>query len=577
MNQYLETYQKWKEQLTNNKELYGELTSIESKPMEIKERFHKYLEFGTGGLRGIIGAGINRMNIYTIRKTSQGLANCLNKIYPSKDKKVVIAYDSRYKSKEFALESALVLIQNGIKAYVFENITPTPLLSYAVVKLEATAGIVVTASHNPKEYNGYKVYWEHGGQITDALAMDITEEINNITNEFEIDVAERSIAEKEKQLIWIKDDLLNSYIQETKQLVLNESLMKYATDLKIVYTPLHGSGLVPFTKLLKEVGFTNIHLVKEQIEADPSFPTVICPNPEEPAACELAVKLAHNVDADIILATDPDADRVGLTIKDSEGNYLHLTGNQTGALLIDYILQMRFEKGTLPSNGLIIKTIVTSEMGAAIAKAYGIKHIDVLTGFKYIGEKVAEFAKTGSNTFLFGYEESYGYLFGSHVRDKDAIQTCLMIAEMALYYKNKGLLIQQRLEQLFEKYGYFQEALVNINLKGFDGQERLERIMEYFRVNHPHEIEGSKITVIKDYLLRKEINCRTQKKERLTLPCSNVLQYFYENGSWCCIRPSGTEPKLKIYFGVKGKNQDDANQQLLNIKKTFLNIVNNID
>lgn len=576
MEQYLEIYQRWKKSLNNNEELHNELVSIETNPAQIEERFYKYLEFGTGGMRGIIGAGTNRMNIFTIRKASQGLANLLKKTYPQQEKKIVIAYDSRYKSKEFALETALVLIKNGIKTYVFEQITPTPILSYAVVQLQATAGIVITASHNPKEYNGYKVYWDHGGQITDSLALAVTEEIKKIDNEFAITIAARSVAEKQGLLVWIKDEILETYLQKTKNLILNEELLKDAAELKIVYTPLHGTGLIPLTRLFQATGFANAHLVKEQVDPDPSFPTVVCPNPEDTAACALAIKLACKINADIILATDPDADRVGLTIKNKEGEYVSLTGNQTGALLIDYLLQMKAQKGTLAPNSILIKTIVTSEMGVAIAKDYGVKHLDVLTGFKYIGEKVAEFAKTKSHSFLFGYEESFGYLLGDYVRDKDAIQTCLIIAEMALFYKKQELDLTQRLEQLFEKYGYFKEDLVNITLPGLKGQAQLAKIIAYFRDNPPTEIAGNKITVRKDYLTAEEYHCFSQKKKPITLPRSNVLQYFFTNGSWCCIRPSGTEPKLKIYFGVKGQSQLDATQQLEKLKKDTLNIIETI-
>jgi phosphoglucomutase len=576
MEQYLLAFQRWKENMRNNEELMNELLSIEKDPSQIEERFYKYLEFGTGGMRGVIGAGTNRMNIFTVRKATQGLANYLNKALPNEEKKVVIAYDSRYKSREFALEAALVLANNGITAYIFTQITPTPLLSFAVVQLQASAGIVITASHNPKEYNGYKVYGEHGGQLTDALSKAVTAEILQIENEFAITVADQQTAEKEGKLIWINDEILELYIKETKKLLLNEELLKDAGELSIVYTPLHGTGLIPLTRLLQESGFSNVHPVQEQITPDCSFPTVITPNPEEKAACALAIDLATKIKADIVLATDPDADRVALTVRTKNNEYLSLTGNQTGALLIDYLLQMRAKKGLLPANGIIIKTIVTSELGVTIAKDYGIKHLDVLTGFKYIGEKIAEYAETKCHTFLFGYEESYGYLIGDFVRDKDAVQTCLLLAEMALYYKKQGTDIAERLEALYQQYGYFQEDLVNITMPGLKGQEQLCKVMDYFRNNPPQEIKGNKITVRKDYLTAKVIDCASITNSPIDLPCSNVLQYFFTTGSWCCIRPSGTEPKLKIYFAVKGKNRQDTEQQLTTLKQGFLEIIESL-
>lgn len=576
MEQYMLAFQRWKENMRNNEELMNELLSIEKDPSQIEERFYKYLEFGTGGMRGVIGAGTNCMNIFTIRKATQGLANYLNKALPHEEKKVVIAYDSRYKSREFALEAALVLANNGITAYIFAQITPTPLLSFAVVQLKATAGIVITASHNPKEYNGYKVYGKHGGQLTDALSKAVTAEILQVQNEFAITVADQQTAEKQGKLIWINDEMLDLYIKETKKLLLNKELLQDAGELSIVYTPLHGTGFIPLTRLLQESGFSNVHPVQEQITPDPSFPTVITPNPEEKAACALAIDLAAKIKADIVLATDPDADRVALTVRTKNNEYLSLTGNQTGALLIDYLLQMKAKKGILPANGIIIKTIVTSELGVTIAKDYGIKHLDVLTGFKYIGEKIAEYAETKCHTFLFGYEESYGYLIGNFVRDKDAVQTCLLLAEMALYYKKQGTDIAERLEALYQQYGYFQEDLVNITMPGLKGQEQLCKVMNYFRKNPPEEIKGNKITVRKDFLTAEEIDCSAIAKAPIELPCSNVLQYFFTTGSWCCIRPSGTEPKLKIYFAVKGKTRQDTEQQLTALKQGFLEIIESL-
>ncbi|HHZ17209.1 MAG TPA: phospho-sugar mutase [Peptococcaceae bacterium] len=576
MEQFLVSFRKWKENVQNNDELTNELVSIETDPRQIEECFCKYLEFGTGGMRGVIGAGTNRMNIYTIRKATQGLANYLQKAFPAEEQKVVIAYDSRYKSRDFALEAALVLANNRIKTYVFEKIAPTPLLSYAVVQLQATAGIVITASHNPKEYNGYKVYGKHGGQLTDAFSNAVTAEIQAVENEFAIPVADQEAAEKEGYLLWLDDKILGRYIQETKKLLLNEELLPEAGDLRIVYTPLHGTGLIPVTRLLKECGFSDVHVVKEQADPDPAFPTVVSPNPEERSACALAIDLARKINADLVLATDPDADRVAFTVRTKSGDYVSFTGNQTGALLIDYLLQMRARKNILPENSIIIKTIVTSEMGVRIAQDYGVKHLDVLTGFKYIGEKIAEFEETKQHTFLFGYEESYGYLIGSYVRDKDAVQTCLLLAEMALYYKKQGSDIAERLEQLYQKYGYFKEDLINITMPGLEGQKQLCKVMSYFRDNPLSEIKGYPIAVRKDYLFSEAIDCACDSKTPIELPCSNVLQYLFTTGAWCCIRPSGTEPKLKIYFAVKGKSPEEAQQQLTALKDGFLELINSV-
>lgn len=567
-NDYMFEYNKWKENAAYAS-ILQELQAIEQEPDAIEERFYKNLEFGTGGMRGIIGAGSNRINLYTIRRTTQGLANYLNSTQAPGDNSVVIAYDSRHLSREFSLEAALVLASNGIKTYVFDEITPTPLLSYAVRELAATAGIVITASHNPKEYNGYKVYNSEGGQITDELAGMITAEINKINNIFAIEAMEQRVAEEKGLLVFLYDEILNKYLDKTLKLVLNQELLQNkASELKIVYSPLHGTGLLPLARLFERSGFSNLHIVEKQAAADPDFPTVICPNPEEEAACSLAVQSAREVDADLILVTDPDADRIGMVVKDEEGHFVQLTGNQTGALLIDYIMQMRSQSGTLPANGVIVKTIVTSHMGAKIAKSYGIGCIDVLTGFKYIGEKIAEFEQTGEYVFLFGYEESFGYLIGTHARDKDAIQTALLLAEMALYHKNNGLTVFKRLQQLFDKFGYFAEDLINIQLDGVEGQQKIKEIMESLRRQVPDGLEALGVRAIKDYLTGIETDLLTGQITKLTLPSSNVVYYVLQDG-WCCIRPSGTEPKLKIYLGSEGDSPLAARDYLNSLRHSL--------
>lgn len=577
MTSYEKSYLKWKDYQHIDSELRDELSSIEDNITEIQDRFYKNLEFGTGGMRGMIGAGSNRMNIYTVRKATQGLVNHIKAVNPDEVgvTKVVIAYDSRHKSRDFALEAALTLAQNKVKAYIFKDITPTPLLSYAVRKLKASAGIVITASHNPKEYNGYKVYGSHGGQITDSLAQAITDEIRAINDVFLIETAPEKEALDYGYLTWLEDDILEEYLLETEKLLFNKDLLRdYSQEINVVYSPLHGTGLVPIKRLFQMVGFKNLHIVSEQAEADPNFPTLVCPNPEEPEACTLALENAKKIGADLILVTDPDADRVGASIKDSDGRFIQVTGNQTGALLIDYILEMRKRNNTLPVNGAIIKTIVTSEMGAEIASKYNIKCLEVLTGFKYIGEKIAEFETSRSYEFLFGYEESYGYLIGAHARDKDAIQTCLLITEMALYHHHQGKSLARRLEELFEEMGYFLEDLINIHLAGVEGQKQIGKIMETLRREPPRIFENYDIRSFKDYLSGQSIDRKTGARSEIDLPRSNVVYYTFEDGSWCCVRPSGTEPKLKVYLGVKEKTRERAVKKLEQRKTALLAYLN---
>jgi phosphoglucomutase len=572
----LAKFQQWLQHPYLDESLRNELKLIIQNEKEITSRFYKDLEFGTGGLRGIIGAGTNRMNIYTVRKATKGLALYIHKnIRWDKLPSVVIAYDSRRMSREFAVEAAKVLADNGIKAFVFKELTPTPVLSFAVRELEATAGIVITASHNPPEYNGYKVYWSDGGQITDNIANAITQEIAKVVDELAVTAMDYDEAVLRGLIVFPGDELVKKYISYVKTLSLQPELIKdRGQEITIVYSPLHGTGNKPVTRILREMGFRNVHVVPEQECPNGNFPTVKYPNPEEHAAFELAMKLGEKIDADILLATDPDADRVGVAVKDDAGKYRVITGNQLGALFLEYILSQRQNQGLLPPNGTVIKTIVTSEIGRAIAAAYGIETIDTLTGFKYIGEKIKEFKEKGERQFLFGYEESYGYLIGDEVRDKDAVQACLLAAEMALYYKTKGLTLYEQLQRIFRKYGFYREDLLSLNLEGKEGQERIVKVMEDFRKGYILTIAGKGIVAVEDYLNQRRSYLLEGREELISLPESNVLKYILEDASWLCIRPSGTEPKLKIYFGVCGGSEVEANDKLLQLKNYMIDIMN---
>lgn len=517
-----------------------ELKEIRGNEKEIEDRFYKDLEFGTGGLRGIIGAGTNRMNKYTVRKATQGLANYIKrKGTEAMGKGVVIAYDSRHMSKEFSEEAALVLAANDIKAYVFEDLRPTPELSFAVRYLKAIAGIVITASHNPPAYNGYKVYGEDGAQVATKLAKDIMEEIQGIHDFYKSVSMDKEEALRGGLLQYIGEEIDNAY----KEAVIGQSLRRkeiqqVGDEVKIVFTPLHGTGNIPIRGVLEEIGFKRVLVVPEQELPDPDFSTVSYPNPEEKAAFQLAIDLAKKEDAHLIIGTDPDCDRVGAVVKNNEGEYVVLTGNQTGALLVDYILSAMKEQNRIPANAAVIKTIVTSEMGATIAKSFGVDVFNTLTGFKYIGEKIKEYEETNEKTFIFGYEESYGYLSGTYARDKDAVVAAMLICEMAAYYFKKGMSLYEGLIELYEKYGYHLEDLKSITLAGKEGMEKIQNTMNAFRENSPAEIGGYQVKVVEDYL----------KQDKL--PKENVLKFLLEKNTWVALRPSGTEPKLKIYCGV---------------------------
>jgi phosphoglucomutase len=562
---YLKEYNMWLDNDYFDEETKKELREIKDNDMEIQERFYKELEFGTGGLRGVIGAGNNRMNIYTVRKATQGLANYI-KISGQEaiDKGVVIAYDSRYMSPEFADEAALVLNANGIKAYVFESLRPTPELSFAVRELGAIAGIVVTASHNPSEYNGYKVYWEDGAQITTPKDVEIIDEVKKVTDYKDVKSIDKETASKEGLYNVIGEEIDDRYIEELKKQIINpEAIKKASEDFSIVYTPLHGTGNIPVRRILDEIGFKNVNVVGEQELPDSNFSTVSYPNPEDIKAFKLAIKLGKEKNADVILATDPDADRLGVLVK-KDDDYVALTGNMIGVLLLDYILSQKKANNKLPENGAVIETIVSTDMASVIADSYNVKLFKVLTGFKYIGEKIKVFKEEGSYEYLFGFEESYGCLIGTHARDKDAVVATMMVCELGAYYKLKGLTLYDALINVYEKYGYYKETLESITLKGIEGVNKIKHILSTLRNVPPKDINGIKVIEAVDYL------------EDTELPKSNVLYYTLENGSWFCVRPSGTEPKIKFYFGIKDSSNDEADKHLEEFSKGVMKIINDI-
>ena len=572
---YLKEYERWCTEPAFDEKTKKELLEIKGNDEEIKDRFYKNLEFGTAGLRGIIGAGTNRMNKYTVTQATQGLANYIKKNH-GENKGVAIAYDSRNMSIEFSKWTALCLNANGIKTYRFESLRPTPELSFALRYLGCIAGIVITASHNPAEYNGYKVYWEDGAQIVAPVDKEIMNEVKAVTDFSEIKDMTLEDAKKSGLYNEIGEEVDNAYIGELKKLVLNEDIIrKVQKDLKIVYTPLHGTGNLPVQRILKEIGFENVYVVPEQEKPDGNFSTVTYPNPEDKKAFALALDLAHEVDADIVLATDPDADRLGIYAKDTKtGEYMPFTGNMSALLIAEYELSQKKAKGILPKNGALITTIVSSNMAAAIAKEYGVKLIEVLTGFKYIGEQIKLFEKTKENEYVFGFEESYGCLIGTHARDKDAIVAVMALCEAAAYYKNEGLTLWDQMINIYEKYGYYKEGQIAITMKGIDGAEKIKAILENLRKNPPKTLANYEVIETRDYESGVIQNCLTQEKSTTGLPKSNVLYYDLQGNAWCCVRPSGTEPKIKFYIGVKGNSLEDADnklQELTDAVKKFEN------
>lgn len=572
--EYKELYNDWLSNPYFDDETKAELETIKSDEKEIEDRFYKELEFGTAGLRGVIGAGTNRMNIYTVRKATQGLANYIIKMH-GEDRGVAIAYDSRHMSPEFADEAALCLNANGIKAYVFESLRPTPELSFAVRELKCIAGINVTASHNPAEYNGYKVYWEDGAQITPPHDVGIMDAVSALRDYNKLKTMKKEDAVAEGLYIAIGQEIDDRYIEELKKQVKNPEIIKEVQkDIKIVYTPLHGTGNIPVRRVLKELGFENVYVVEEQEKPDGAFPTVGYPNPESKEAFELAVKLGNQVGADLLLATDPDADRLGVYVKGSEpGTYHILTGNMSGCLIAEYEISQMQEKGQLPEDGAFIKSIVSTNLANDIAKHYGIELIEVLTGFKYIGEKMLEFETKHTGTYVFGFEESYGCLIGTHARDKDAVVATMALCEAAAYYKTKGMSLWDKMKEMYERYGYWRDGVEAITLKGKEGIEKIQKTLEQLRENVPESIAQYKVLSVRDYQDDTAKNMETGEVTTTGLPKSNVLYYDLSDEAWVCIRPSGTEPKLKFYYGVKGKDFDDADAKLKELGDYLVNMI----
>ena len=566
---YKEEYEKWCNDTFFDENTRQELIAIKDDEKEIEDRFYKELEFGTAGLRGIMGVGTNRMNEYTVGKATQGLSNYI-KSKNAQDKGVVISYDSRNNSKEFSEIAALVLNANGIKTYVFEKLAPVPELSYSVRKLGAIAGIMITASHNPPKYNGYKVYGEDGAQITFPADKEIMDEVKKV--ESYKDIQKNSKEETIEKGLYqeVGKEIEDSYIEEVKKQLLSEEIIKKQENLSIVYTPLHGTGNIPVQRILKEIGFKNVHIVKEQEEPDGNFPTVEYPNPEDKKAFKLALELANKVDAEIVLATDPDADRLGVFVKDNKTNtYIPLTGNMSALLILEYILSQRKEKNILPQNPVAIKSIVSSIMAEPVCKNYGVKLLEVLTGFKYIGEKIKEFEETNEYNFVFGYEESYGCLAGVHSRDKDAVVAVALLCEAAAYYKEKGISLWEQMINMYEKYGYYKEGVKQLTLEGIDGQEQIKNKMIELRNNLPKQIGNYKVKKIRDYEKQTVLNCETNEVTKIDLPTSNVLYYELEEDGWIAVRPSGTEPKIKYYIGIKGTSLEDADTRLEQLEKNI--------
>ena len=574
---YKEIYNQWLENPYFDEATKEELKAIKDDENEIKERFYMDLEFGTAGLRGIIGAGTNRMNIYVVRRATQGLANYIAKV-DKKSQGVAIAYDSRHMSPEFAQEAALCLAANGIKAYIFETLRPTPELSFAVRHLGCVAGINVTASHNPPEYNGYKVYWEDGAQITPPHDTGIMGEVKAISDWNTVKTMDKEEAVKAGLFEVIGQAVDDAYMAELKKQIIHmDAIQAEGKNLKIVYTPLHGTGNIPARRILKELGFENVYVVPEQELPDGDFPTVSYPNPEAAEAFELGLKLAREVDADIVLATDPDADRLGVRVKDRNGEYHDLTGNMSGCLLANYELsQRKAVNGSLPEDGALVKTIVTTNLADAIAKGYGVNLIEVLTGFKFIGQQILGFENSGKGTYLFGFEESYGCLIGTYARDKDAIVATMALCEAAAYYKTQGKTLWDAMIDMYEEFGYYKDAIQAVTMKGIEGLQKIQEIMTTLRQNPPAEFAGHKVTAVRDYKLDEITDLATGEKKPTGLPNSNVLYYELTDDAWVCVRPSGTEPKVKFYYGVKGTSLADADEKSDAMGKAVLEMVDSM-
>ncbi len=571
---YMDTYKQWCDNEYFDEATRAELKSIAGNEAEIEDRFYKDLEFGTGGLRGVIGNGTNRMNIYTVRKATQGLANFIIKENGA-DRGVAIAYDSRRMSPEFADEAALCLNANGIKAYIFPSLRPTPELSFALRELKCIAGIVITASHNPPEYNGYKVYWEDGAQITAPKDTLIIGEVKAVTDYNTVKTMDIDEARACGLYNVIGYDMDDKYIAALKKMSLNGDIIKQvADDIKIVYTPFHGTGNVPVRRILKELGFKHVYVVPEQEKPDPDFTTLDYPNPEDPKAFELALKLAKEKDADIILATDPDADRLGVYSKDTKtGEYMSFTGNMSGMLIAEYILSQRKEKGLLHDNGAFVKTIVSTNMADAIANEYNVKLIEVLTGFKFIGEQIKLFEQNHTYEYEFGFEESYGCLVGTHARDKDAIVAVMALCEAAAFYKSKGITLWDQMINIFEKYGYYKEGQKAITMKGAEGAAQIAQMMDNLRNNPPKKFGDWDVIEFRDYKTQECTDIKTGAKSETGLPISNVLYFDLTDNAWCCARPSGTEPKIKFYMGIKGTNLEDAQDKLEKLTKAVMEVI----
>ena len=568
---YQEQYNYWLSDPYFDEKTKEELRAIGDDQKEIEERFYKELEFGTGGLRGIIGAGTNRMNIYTVRKATQGLANYILK-QGTQAKGVAIAYDSRRMSPEFADVAALCLNANGIKAYVFESLRPTPMLSYAVRKLGCTAGIVVTASHNPPEYNGYKAYWEDGAQVAYPRDEEIIKEVKAVTDYNDVKTMDKAEAQKAGLYNVIGKDIDDPYMEEIKKQIIHPEVIKeMADDIKIVYTPFHGTGNIPVRRVLSELGFKHVYVVPEQELPDPDFTTLEYPNPEDPKAFTLALKLAKEKDADIVLATDPDADRLGIYAKDTKtGEYVPFTGNMSGMLIGEYIFRERKATGTLPENPALVTTIVTTNLTMPIAADYGAKLIEVLTGFKYIGEQIKLFEQNHTYNYVFGLEESYGCLAGTHARDKDAVVAVMCLCEVAAFCKKQGITLWDQMINIYKKYGFFKEGIHTVTMKGMEGAEEIKAIMNRLRENPPKEFAGLKVLKFRDYDKNVILDMESGEKTETGLPRSNVLYFELENDSWCCARPSGTEPKIKFYMGIKGDSLEDAEKKLAALKEAVV-------